>query len=76
MNIKLTLSQAAQLLGKNQGQVLQAIAKDCKHHDPSFPACVNGSFQLADLLAWRAAKDGTAAVAATSNPPADQGTAK
>jgi hypothetical protein len=52
---KITMKQAAAMLGTNLGAIIKLRAKGARLFDPTFPIMVNGQFDRAEILAWQAA---------------------
>jgi hypothetical protein len=56
MKTTISMRLAAQILGVTLGQISQLRARDCKQYDPAFPPMSGGTFDLDEIIAWRAAK--------------------
>jgi hypothetical protein len=63
MKTTISLRLAGQILGITLGQISQLRARDCKQYDPAFPPMSGGTFDLDEIMAWRAARRGS------HNPP-------
>lgn len=59
----ISLRLAAEILGVTLGQIFQLRAMDCKHYDPTFPPMTGDTYDLDEIMIWRAAKR------ASNNPP-------
>jgi len=58
---RLTMQQTATALNTNIGGVIKLRSKGASLYDPTFPPMVNGTFDEAAVLAWKAARDAKAA---------------
>ena len=63
MKTTISLRLAGQILGITLGQIFQLRAMDCKHYDPTFPPMTGDTYDLDEIMAWRAARRGS------HNPP-------
>ncbi|MDP3335249.1 hypothetical protein [Rhodoferax sp.] len=57
MNARLSFKQAAEAIGTNLGTLIQMRAKGAKLFDPTFPPMTNGTFDAAEIAAWKTAKN-------------------